>query len=58
MPPSPPPATPTPPKVVVAVTSAFGPHAVGAVLTGPEAEAALASEHAAQVVRLTLPKGV
>ncbi len=42
----------------VAVVSAFGPHAVGAILTGPDADAVLASEHALQVVRLTLPREV
>ena len=56
MPPSPQPSVPMPSKAAVAVVSAFGPHAVGAVLTGSEAEAVLASEHAFQVVRLTLPK--
>lgn len=56
MPSTPQPSTPMPSKVAVTVISAFGTHPVGTVLTGAEAEAVLASEHAFQVVRLTLPK--
>ncbi len=52
--PSPQPSTP--PKVAVTVISAFGPHAVGTVLAGADADAVLASEHALKVVRLALPK--
>lgn len=54
--PSPQLSTPTPPKLAVTVISAFGPHAVGAVLAGADAEVVLASEHALKVVRLALPK--
>lgn len=51
---------PQPPKppapVAVVVISPFGPHAVGALITGPDAQAVLSSEQAFRVVRVAPPK--
>lgn len=47
------PQAPKPPApVAVVVISSFGPHAVGALITGPDAEAVLSSEQALKVVRV------
>lgn len=51
------PQTPKPPApVAVVVISPFGIYAVGALITGPDAQAVLNSEQAIKVVRAAPPK--
>lgn len=45
-----------PAPVAVVVISSFGPYAVGALITGPDAQAVLSSEQALRVVRVAPPK--
>lgn len=51
---------PQPPKLsapaAVVVISPFGNHAIGALITGSDAQAVLSSEQALRVVRVTPPK--